>query len=373
VKVVGILGGGQLARMLALAGHPLGLRMRVFDPSPDAPAAAVAEHICAAWDDKAAINRFCDGLDVATLETESLPVATAREVAGRVPMHPSPRALAATRDRLGEKALAHSLGIATAAFARVDSAKCMATALAKVGMPAVFKHRTLGYDGRGQAVVRSRAEAVDAWQRGGRRPSIVEKLVRFEREVSLVAVRSRRNEVAFYPLAENQHEDGILRSTIAPAPNVSPSMASQAQQAALAVLEALDYVGVITLEFFEKDGQLLLNEIAPRVHNSGHWSIEGAVTSQFENHMRAVTGLPLGATSPRGWCLLRNILGSVPDAGRVLSIPDTHLHLYGKEPRHGRKLGHVTTRVESFAAMGERIVALREAFGESTISMLDEP
>ena len=363
MKVVGILGGGQLARMLALAGHPLGLDLRVFDPSPDAPAAAVADHVCAPWDDLHALARFCDGLDVATLELEAPPLVTARAVASRVLLVPSPRALAASQDRLGEKELARSLGIATAPFVRVDSAAGLAIAMERVGSPAVLKSRTLGYDGRGQAVVHTHEEALRAWQEGGRRPSVLEGLVRFDRELSLVAVRSTRGETAFYPLVENLHQGGILRRTVAPAPRLAASLDEQARCLAVRLLDHLEYAGVMTLEFFESGGRLLLNEIAPRVHNSGHWTIEGAATSQFENHLRAVTGLPLGSTEARGWSLLWNILGEAPDPARVLSIPDVHLHLYGKQPRSGRKLGHVTALASSLAELDRRARDLGDAIG----------
>ncbi len=375
MKVVGILGGGQLARMLALAGHPLGLDLRVFDPSPDAPAAAVADHVCAPWDDLHALSRFCDGLDVATLELEALPLATARAVASRVLLVPSPRALAATQDRLGEKELARSLGIATAPFARVDSAAGLAIAMERVGAPAVLKSRTLGYDGRGQAVVHTHEEGLRAWQEGGRRPAVLEGLVRFDRELSLVAVRSIHGETAFYPLVENLHEGGILRRTVAPAPRIAGSLDEQARGMAERLLDHLEYAGVMTLEFFESGGRLLLNEIAPRVHNSGHWTIEGAVTSQFENHLRAVVGLPLGSTEARGWSLLWNILGEAPDTARVLSIPDVHLHLYGKQPRSGRKLGHVTALASSLAELDRRSRALGEAIGGQPLleRSIDEP
>jgi 5-(carboxyamino)imidazole ribonucleotide synthase len=354
VKVVGILGGGQLARMMALAGHALGLRLRVFDPAADASAAAVAEHVCANWDDSAALARFCEGLDVATIELEALPLDTARAVASRVPMRPSPRALAACQDRLVEKELARSLGLATTTFAPIDREEDLAPALERVGSPALLKHRTLGYDGRGQALVRNLGDAREAWHAGGARPSLLEAFVRFDREVSQVAVRSLAGEVSYYPLVENLHEGGVLRRTTAPAPDLRADIERQAREAARLALENLDYVGVLTLEFFEVEGRLLLNEMAPRVHNSGHWTIEGAATSQFENHLRAVTGLPLGSTQVRGWSLLRNILGEEPDPARVLAIPDAHLHLYGKQPRAGRKLGHVTLTASSPEALDAR-------------------
>ena len=342
MKRIGILGGGQLARMMALAGHPLGFSFRVWDPAPDAPASAVAEHVCAPWDDPAALARFCEGLDVVTLELEALPLPTAKAVASRVPMHPSPRALAATGDRLAEKEFARSLGIPVAPFARVEHAGSIAAAFERVGAPAILKTRTQGYDGRGQFAVSSAKGAKWAWENAGRRPGVLEGFVPFRRELSLVCVRDRRGAVVFYPMVENLHRGGVLQRTLAPAPQLDAAVEAEAHAQARRVLEALDYVGVLTLEYFEVEGGLVLNEMAPRAHNSGHWTIEGAATSQFENHLRAVAGLPLGPVDLRGGAVLRNLLGRVPDPGLLLSIPGAHLHLYGKEPREGRKLGHVT-------------------------------
>jgi len=360
VKCVGVLGGGQLARMLALAGHPLGVRLRVFDPTADAPAGAVAEHVRADWGDAGAIERFCDGLDAATLEFESVPIATARAVAARVRLAPSADALAATQDRLAEKELARRLGIETAGYAKIDRAEDIAAAWGRTGGRAVLKQRTMGYDGRGQAVVASPQDTLLAWESGGRYPSVLEKFVTFERELSLVAARSTAGETAAYPLVENVHREGMLRRTLAPAPGVQAEVAAQAASIAEHILRELDYVGVITLEFFEKEGRLLLNEIAPRVHNSGHWSIEGSQTSQFENHLRAVLGWPLGSTRPVGCSALLNIIGTLPDTTGILGLPDTHLHLYGKEPRRGRKLGHVTARADDRTTLENRIRALEQ-------------
>jgi len=363
VKLVGILGGGQLARMLALASHSLGLRVRVFDPAPDAAAAAVAEHICAPWDDVAAIARFCEGLEVATLEFESVPLATALAVAAKVRLAPSVRALAATQDRLAEKQLALNLGIPATPFANIECIDDIERAARQIGFPAVLKHRTLGYDGRGQTVVRSSEEVRAAWREGGERPSLLEELVNFDRELSLVAARTTGGQIALYPLVENLHRDGILRRTIAPAPDVSNAVAAEAQRSTALLLAHLDYTGVITLEFFERDGLLLLNEIAPRVHNSGHWSIEGSETSQFENHLRAILDLPLGSTALVGCSALVNIIGILPDAERILRMPDTHLHLYGKAPRDGRKLGHVTARAPDALLLEERMKTLQQLLG----------
>lgn len=342
MKSFGILGGGQLARMMALAGHSLGLSCRVWDPNDDAPASSVAQHICADWDDPNALNEFCDGLDVATIEFEAVPMSTAKSVASRLAMYPSPRALSATADRLGEKEFAKSLGIRTAPFARVENPGCIGLAFEKVGCPAIFKTRTQGYDGKGQFVVSTVNGAKWAWENSGRRVGILEGFVPFSRELSLVCVRAKNGNIAFYPIVENLHRGGILQKTTAPATNVSEQMQSEAQSQAKKVLEALEYVGVLTLEYFDVDGDLVLNEIAPRVHNSGHWTIEASETSQFENHVRSITGLPLGSTSLRCPAVMRNLIGKVPNASLILNIDGAHLHLYGKEPREGRKLGHVT-------------------------------
>lgn len=363
MRLVGILGGGQLARMLALAGHSLGLRVRVFDPAPDAAAAVVAEHVCAPWDDDAAIARFCEGLEVATLEFESVPLATALAVAAKVRLAPSVQALAATQDRLAEKKLALDLGIPATPFASIECIDDLERAAQQIGFPAVLKHRTLGYDGRGQTVVRSTDEARSAWCKGGGRPALLEELVNFDRELSLVAARSSRGKTAFYPLVENLHRDGVLRRTIAPAPTVSNAVAEAATRSTALLLAHLDYIGVITLEFFERDGLLLLNEIAPRVHNSGHWSIEGSETSQFENHLRAILDLPLGSTKLVGFSALVNIIGTLPDTEPILRLPDTHLHLYGKAPREGRKLGHVTARAPDALLLEERMRTLQQLPG----------
>lgn len=366
MTVVGVLGGGQLARMLAIAGLPLGIRLRAWDPSSEAPAAAVAEHLRADWGDAGALERFCSGLDVATLELEGVPLGTAEGVAARVPLRPSTRALAATSDRLDEKRLATSLGIGTAPFAPVEDEAGLLAALRETGAPSLLKLRRQGYDGRGNSVVRDEDSALRALREAGGRPSILEGFVPFDREVSTVAVRALDGRLAFYPLVENLHVGGVLRRTIAPAPNVPPGLESEARQIAASVLDALGYVGVAAFEFFEVGGHLLLNEIAPRVHNSGHWTIEGAATSQFENHLRAVTGLPLGSTEPLGCSVLCNLLGSAPDPSRLLAIPDVHLHLYGKAPRPGRKIGHVTARAASPDALRERLRAIEQVIGDPT-------
>ncbi len=354
MKAVGILGGGQPARMMALSAHSLGLDVRVFDPDPLAPAASVAVHVCAGWDDVDALEGFADSVDVVTLDLEALPATAARTVAARTPLRPSPDALAATQDRLAEKELARSLGIPVGAFERIDRAEDLDAALAVVGVPAILKCRTDGYDGRGQAMITGATEARRAWEELGGRPSILEARIDFRRELSLVAVRAQDGATAFYPLVENRHRNGMLHTTLAPAPRVSAAVRDQAHRAVGALLEALDYVGVFTVEFFEHRGRLLFNEMAPRVHNSGHWTIEGAATSQFENHLRAVCGFALGATEARGRAAMHNVVSVLPDTAALLAIPGVHVHLYGKEPRPGRKLGHVTVEAGSAAELAAR-------------------
>ncbi len=364
MTTVGVLGGGQLARMLAMAGMRLGCRLRVLDPAAEAPAAAVAEHLRSAWDDEDALARFCDGIDLATVEFENVPVSAARFVASRTRLRPSLRALATAQDRLAEKELARTLGIGTAPFVRVDGATQLESALARVGFPALLKTRRGGYDGRSQELVKVPGDLLRAWWRLGGAPCVLEGLVRFDREVSQVAVRALDGEIAFYPLVENHHRHGVLRRSIAPAPGVSPAMQQQAREITRAILESLDHVGVIAVELFVCGDRLLMNEIAPRVHNSGHWTIEGAATSQFENHLRAISGLPLGSTEALGWSVSRNILGQVPDIPTLLRVPGAAVHLYGKSPAPRRKLGHVTVRARDLDELSRIDVALGEALDE---------
>jgi 5-(carboxyamino)imidazole ribonucleotide synthase len=339
---IGILGGGQLARMIALAGHPLGLTFRVLEPASGPSAAAVAEHVQGDWTDPAALDRFADGLDVVTYEFENVPVTAAARLAERLPVLPRPRALEVAQDRLVEKQFFRQRGIDTAPFLPVDDADALRRAAAELGLPAVLKTRREGYDGKGQLVLREEAELEDAWLRLGGRALILEAFVPFRRELSVLAVRDHGGEVRVWPITENVHRDGILRTSRAPAPGVDAGLRGTAERYARTVLEGLDYVGVLAIELFDAGGSLLANEMAPRVHNSGHWTIEGAVTSQFENHARAVAGLPLGSTEPLGHAVMVNLIGELPPSDAALRIEGAHLHLYGKEPRPGRKLGHVT-------------------------------
>jgi 5-(carboxyamino)imidazole ribonucleotide synthase len=303
--------------MLGLAGLPLGLEFRFLDPSPDAPAHEVGELLVGAYDDVEALGRLAAGAAVVTYEFENVPVDAARAVA---PL-PPPLALELGQDRLVEKQLFARLGIPTARFG----------SLAESGLPALVKSRRLGYDGKGQRRVALEEELGEH--------EVAEEIVPFDRELSIIAVRGRDGEARFWPLAENVHRDGILRSSRSPA-LAAPQ--AEAEELVGRLLEELDYVGVLALELFEVDGRLLANEFAPRVHNTGHWTIDGAVTSQFENHLRAILGLPLGSTEALGPAVMLNLIGGAPASEKLLELPGAHLHLYGKAPRPGRKIGHVT-------------------------------
>lgn len=352
---VGVIGGGQLGRMLALAAAPLGIRCLCLDPARDAPVSGLCEHIVAAYDDADGLDRLARGVGAVTYEFENVPVASARALAARVPVLPPPAALEAAQDRLLEKNLAQRLGIPTPAYRAVDDRRSLDAAVAAIGLPAVLKTRRLGYDGKGQAVLRGAGDVEVAWAALGGAPLILEGFVAFARELSVLGVRGKDGATAFYPLVENHHREGILRLSRAPAPGLTPALQEEAEAYCRAMLAELDYVGVLALELFETGGRLVFNEMAPRVHNSGHWSIEGAETSQFENHIRAVAGLPLGSTAPRGHAAMVNLIGTLPEPAAVLAVPGAHLHLYDKSPRPGRKLGHVTLRGDGPAEVERRL------------------
>jgi 5-(carboxyamino)imidazole ribonucleotide synthase len=341
--LVAVLGGGQLGRMLALAGIPLGLRFRFLDPSPDATAGALGPLVVGGLGDEAALAEVTEAAAVVTYEWEGVPAAGARFVAGRGrPVLPPPVALDVAQDRLREKELCRRLGIGTPEFAAVDDRTDLERAVKELGLPAVLKTRRGGYDGKGQVAVLEPDDVDRAWSQLGGAPLILEALVRFDRELSVLAVRGRDGTTACWPLVENHHAGGILRQSIAPAPGVLPNLQGAGEQLAAKLLDELDYVGVLAVELFEVQGKLLVNELAPRVHNSGHWTIEGAVTSQFENHLRAILGWPLGSTALVGVSAMVNCIGALPDPRSVLAIRDAHFHDYGKAPRPGRKVGHVT-------------------------------
>jgi len=359
---IGILGGGQLGYMLALAGYPLGLHFRFLDPSPEAPVGRIAHRVTAEFTDELALEKFAHGLEAVTYEFENVPVQAARFLAERVPVYPAAIALEEAQDRRREKRLFLRLGIPTTDFAEVAERGDFDAALKQVGLPSVLKTCRLGYDGKGQWLLRTAEDVEKARQELPHVPLILEKFVAFTRELSILGVRGRSGEIAFYPLVENHHRGGILRLSLAPAPQLAAGLQQAAEEAARKILETLDYAGVICLELFEVDGKLLANEIAPRVHNSGHWSIEGAATSQFENHLRAILEMPLGSTAAMGFSAMVNLIGELPKPEEVLRVRNTHLHLYGKSPRPGRKLGHVTVRADQLERLQQRLTELPAFF-----------
>ena len=349
---IGVLGGGQLGQMLGLAAIPLGMECVFYDPSPDAPARVAGRHVCAAWDDRDALARFAESVDVITFEFENVPTASLAFLAGVRPVRPGVRSLELTCDRIREKEFLRDAGVPVQPFAAVATAADLDLALATVGPHGVLKTRTLGYDGKGQRVVRAAAELAPAWAELGQRPCIYEAFVPFDREISVVATRALDGTTAVYPIVENLHTQGILFRSIAPA-RVPESLAAAATRHARSVLEGLGHVGTLALEMFVADHALVANEIAPRVHNSGHWTIQGARTSQFENHMRAVAGLPLGDPGAHAFSAMVNLIGGVPEAGEVLAIPGASAQFYGKAPRPGRKVAHMNV----VAASREELLA----------------
>jgi len=349
---IGVIGGGQLGRMLALAGTPLGMNFAFLDPAPDACAAALGEHIRADYGDQDHLRQLADEVDLVTFEFESVPAETVAFLSQFVPVYPSAESLRIARDRWFEKSLFRSLGIPTPEFANIHAQADLDAAAAEIGLPAVLKTRTLGYDGKGQKVLRKPEDVAGAFAELGSVPCILEGFVPFTGEVSLVAVRGRDGETRFYPLVHNTHEAGILRLSVASSEHPLQALA---EDYVGRVLEKLDYVGVLAFEFFEVDGGLKANEIAPRVHNSGHWTIEGAECSQFENHLRAVAGLPLGSTAKVGESAMLNFIGAVPPVDKVVAVADCHLHHYGKAFKAGRKVGHATLRCQDRATLEARI------------------
>ncbi len=356
---IGVLGAGQLGQMLALAGRSLGVELRFFSPEAGAPASGLAEQVVAEYENRSALEHFAEGLDVVTYEFESVPVASVEYLAERVAVFPPARALETAQDRLYEKQFFRKLGIPTPDFAAVGFITELRDALGKVGAPAVLKTRRLGYDGKGQFVIRNSSEIETAWVHVGGVPLILEKFVDFARELSIIAVRSAAGECRFYPLVENHHSEGILRLSVAPAPSVSEELQSRAEGYARLVMNELEYVGVLAIELFQRGDELIVNEMAPRVHNSGHWTIEGAATSQFENHLRAITGMPLGNTEPTGAAGMLNVIGTVPDFTRIQHHADAYVHMYGKKPAPKRKLGHVTVLAEDMQGVRNSVAELR--------------
>lgn len=345
-SIIGMLGGGQLGRMAALAAAPLGYRVHVYAPSPGSPCAQVTSlETVAAWDDRDALARFADAVDVVTLEFENIPVDAVDFLAARVPVHPGALALETCQDRLVEKAFARRVGAQTAPYLPVRSRDELDAALANVGAPAVLKRTRFGYDGHGQVRVDADTDLDEAWRVMGGEVGILEGFVDFQREVSAVIARGQDGQTACFPIVENRHtEDHILHQTIAPAPDLDEDLAQQARQIAADLANALDYVGVLAVEFFVTDDGLLVNEMAPRPHNSGHWTIDACACCQFEQQVRAVCGLPLGSPEQLHAAVMTNLLGDEIFTRDALAADGAnHLHLYGKaDARPGRKMGHVT-------------------------------
>lgn len=348
---IGVIGGGQLGRMMALAAVPLGIRMAFLDPSRGACAGDVGTLVAGAYDDHYEIRELLKIADRVTFEFESVPPQTVAFIAGQVPVYPSAGALEVARDRWLEKNLFQRLDIGTAPVADIGRQDDLERAVDRIGLPAVVKTRTLGYDGKGQKVLRAPADVAGTFEELGSVPMILEGFIDFDYEVSCIGVRSSSGELAFYPLVRNEHRQGILHRS-EPVPD--HPLQAQAEQAVGQVMAALDYVGVLAFEFFVVGDRLLANEIAPRVHNSGHWSIEGSPCSQFENHIRAVADLPLGQAGLRTPTAMYNLIGALPDRRAVLAIPGAHWHDYTKDPRPGRKIGHVTLTAATDAELLER-------------------
>ncbi|MBA2779061.1 5-(carboxyamino)imidazole ribonucleotide synthase [Billgrantia kenyensis] len=351
---IGVLGAGQLGRMLALAGYPLANRFTFLDTTGH-PSAGIGD-VMVYTDQHHLLDDFLAKVDLVTYEFEHLPVALVQAIEEVKPVYPSSEAIRICQNRAEEKALFDRLGIPTPTYRIVESAEALEAAARELGTPVVAKSVTEGYDGKGQAVLRDPAEAAEAWRSINHPKLIVEAFVDFVREVSIIAVRGREGEMAFYPMAENVHVDGILRYSLAPMPDLDEAVQQTADGYIRALLDELDYVGVLTLELFQtRDGKLLANEMAPRVHNSGHWTMDGAVTSQFENHLRAIQGLPLGATAARMPTCMVNVIGQEGDPAAILAISDAHLHRYDKSERPGRKLAHVNLLASTHGELLEKV------------------
>jgi len=356
---IGIIGGGQLGRMLALAGHPLGMHFVFLDPAPDACAAELGEHLCADYSDHEHLRMLAEECDVVTFEFENAPADTIAFLSQFVPVYPPAQALRTARDRWLEKNLFRELNIPTPPFANIESQTDLEKAVAQIGLPAILKTRQLGYDGKGQKVLRDQQDVGGAYAALGNVPCLLEGFVNFSGEVSLLAVRGRSGETGFYPLVHNTHRDGILRLSIA---STHHPLQALAESYATRTLDKLDYVGVLAFEFFEVkgeiDGDLTANEIAPRVHNSGHWTIEGAECSQFENHLRAIAGLPLGSTEKVDESAMINFIGSIPELTQLAALENCHPHVYGKAFKPGRKVGHATLRCADRLTLEQSICEL---------------
>ena len=358
---IGILGGGQLARMLALSGYPMGFEFVFFDPTEDACAGQVGELICAEYHNEVALEEFCQKVDVVTLDFENVPVETLRFVEKKKPVFPSPEVLEIAQDRLLEKQFCHSYGIPTTDFETINSVSELKFASKKFDYDAILKTRRMGYDGKGQYRINQATDINQIPDSLFLQDLILEKRVAFNREVSVIVARNGLGDIKSWPLCENKHKDGILTTTIVPAKHSSLDEITIDYAKQLAV--ALNYIGVLVIEFFQTEDAVYVNEMAPRVHNSGHWSIEGAHTSQFENHLRAGLNLPLGSTCMDGMAAMLNWIGAFPES--ILSITEEQLfwHVYGKEPRAGRKIGHTTLLATTPQELHDKIVNLVKKLG----------
>lgn len=363
VKRVGVLGSGQLGRMMALAGIPLDVEFVFFDEGENTPSHCVGKVINPKT--PGALQTFINMVDVVTYESENTDAGLVEGICKHVAVFPGPDSLRKSQHRLTEKDTFRSLGIATAEYRRVTSREELKKATQELGFPIVLKTTTMGYDGKGQAVLRSASDIDSAWQSLGHAELIAEAFVTFSRELSVIAARDQHGHTVVYPLAENQHHAGILRVSRVPAPDCSDEKQAQARQFITTLLDHLNHIGVLTLELFDTASGLVANEMAPRVHNSGHWSIEGAETSQFENHVRAICGFPLGSTQNRhSHAAMINIIGKNGDRNSVLNEPAAHLHMYGKSERSNRKLGHINIVADSAAEMESVISKLHEFVNE---------
>jgi 5-(carboxyamino)imidazole ribonucleotide synthase len=364
---IGILGAGQLAQMMAKAGQQLGHEFKFLSDDPNSCAAGYGELLCASYDDEQAQNELIQWADVVTYEFENIPLATIERIESQTQLYPSANVLATARDRLIEKSTFRALGIETATFFPVDNLEQLTEAFLSINKTAILKTRTEGYDGKGQVVIKQVDQLADAWQQLAGRPCILEEKVNFSREVSIIAARNADGHIVYYPLTENVHREGILRLSIA---RVNDAMQLQAQSMVKTLMEHLNYVGVIALELFQVGDQLYANEFAPRVHNTGHWTIEGAITSQFENHLRAISQLPLGETTTSKITAMVNLIGKIP--ARDLIQSPAVLHDYGKSERENRKVGHITlvNHLDDKAHFIERLKQLLQLVGEEDIAKL---
>ncbi len=366
---IGVLGGGQLGRMLGLAGIPLGFRFVFLDPAADACASAAGQLLRADFSDTSAARKLAGLVDVATFDFENVPETTARALEETCPLYPASNALGASQDRLAEKDLLCQLGIAVPAYYPVSSRTDLLEGLDRLGYPAVLKTRRLGYDGKGQAVLRDQEDLERAWQKLGDCDLILEEFVAFEAECSLIAVRAQQGETRYWPLTQNVHSNGILALSL---PGVfNEALQAEAENQMRKLLDHFDYCGVLTMEFFLWKGYLLVNEIAPRVHNSGHWTIDGAACSQFENHVRAIAGLPLGDSSMTGYSLMFNWIGEMPDQKKLMAVPGLHWHDYGKTARPGRKIGHATLTAASRSQLEDNARRIAEIEGGEFSALLE--